>query len=91
MSHNSMTSKRGVQVGKRSDPPPGGPPLTAYQKRFLKTIERFAKRHGTPPLLVELAEELGVTKGTVSQMVHRLRRRGYIRPGDGKYRNLRVA
>jgi DNA-binding MarR family transcriptional regulator len=91
MSHKGMTSSRTAQVGTPRKSGVERKP-TASQKHFLSTIRRLTRKSGgVPPSLNEVAQALGVTKGTVSQLVRRMRERGWILPSNGTHRNIRVA
>jgi DNA-binding MarR family transcriptional regulator len=86
-----MTSNSVAQGGNRGKPEVERKP-TESQKRLLTTIRRLTKKSGgVPPSLNELADELGVTTGTVKQVVWRMRQRGWILPSNGIHRNIRVA
>lgn len=91
MSHKGMTCFKRTQAGKGRKTEEIRKP-TASQKRFLRTIQKLTRQSGgVPPTLNEIARALGVTKGTVSQLVRRMRERGWILPANGTHRSVRVA
>lgn len=65
-------------------------PLTNKQNDILETIWAFSDKHGYPPTLQELANELELTASTIQGHVDRLIRKGALsRDGDGR-RTLRI-
>jgi DNA-binding MarR family transcriptional regulator len=66
--------------------------LTERQNQFLQTITRLTKEsQGIPPSMEEIARAYGCAKSTAQTLVARLRKRGYVEPSTGKYRNIKVA
>lgn len=63
--------------------------ITAAQKRVLDCIRDHIARHGFPPTLREIGNELGIrsTNG-VADHIYRLEREGYIRSDHMKSRGL---
>ncbi len=47
-------------------------------KSTLKAIKKFTKRHGYPPTILELAEELGISKTASHNRLDRLEEFGYV-------------
>jgi DNA-binding MarR family transcriptional regulator len=65
--------------------------LSPPQARALAVIRRVTLEMGTPPTLVELANELGTTKSWAKQIVDRLVKLGHITRERGLTRAIRVA
>jgi repressor LexA len=66
------------------------PGLTPAQERALATIRQFSSRHGFPPTVKELGQELGIAPASAHELMTGLQRKGYLRRSPGKARSLEV-
>jgi repressor LexA len=65
--------------------------LTARQRDIYQFIRAFIERHGHGPLLMEIAEGIGIqSKGTVHRYVNSLAREGLIELVSGRHRGIRL-
>jgi repressor LexA len=64
--------------------------LTPAQGRALATIRQFAVRHGFPPTVKELGDELGIAPASAHELTTGLERKGYLRRSPGKARSLEI-
>jgi len=66
------------------------PGLTPAQERALATIRQFSSRHGFPPTVKELGQELGIAPASAHELMAGLQRKGYLRRSPGKARSLEI-
>jgi repressor LexA len=66
------------------------PGLTPAQERALATIRQFSSRHGFPPTVKELGQELGIAPASAHELMSGLQRKGYLRRSPGKARSLEI-
>ena len=78
----------GERSGKRGRRAVAG--LTPAQERALATIRQFSSRHGFPPTVKELGQELGVAPASAHELMTALERKGYLRRSPGKARSLEI-
>jgi len=64
--------------------------ITDHQRRTLREIDQYVRRHGFPPSIQELADILGITPASVHDQVNQLVRKGYLQRAAGKARGLAV-
>lgn len=66
--------------------------LTPSQRRVLDTLRDYIQREGMPPSLRELSTALGYSStNAVSNSLHILLRKGYVRPASTRSRGWRPA
>jgi repressor LexA len=84
----------GASVGNSKEPRRRGrKPATAptpAQDRALSAIRRFAVRHGFPPTVKELGEELGIAPASAHELITALERKGCLHRSAGKARSLEI-
>jgi repressor LexA len=66
------------------------PGLTPAQERALATIRQFSSRHGFPPTVKELGQELEIAPASAHELMSGLQRKGYLRRSPGKARSLEI-
>ena len=66
------------------------PGLTPAQERALAAIQQLSSRHGFPPTVKELGEELGIAPASAHELMTGLERKGYLRRSPGKARSLEI-
>lgn len=65
--------------------------LTSRQQQVLSAIGEFIRATGAPPTLREIGSALGIRSNNgVNDHLNALERKGYIRRGDMKARNIRL-
>lgn len=62
--------------------------LTKKQTKVLAFIEEFAAKQGFPPTLTEIADDFGLSIGTVQDHVEALKRKGFLRHKPNTARGL---
>jgi repressor LexA len=67
-------------------------PLTESQERILRTINDFTRANGMPPSLREIGAALnGIKSSTVFYYIKVLIKKGFLRQGSSRARDLRLA
>lgn len=66
------------------------PGLTPAQERALATIRQYSSRHGFPPTVKELGQELRIAPASAHELMTGLERKGYLRRSRGKARSLEI-
>lgn len=66
------------------------PGLTPAQERALAMIRQFSSRHGFPPTVKELGQELGIAPASAYELMTGLERKCYLRRSPGKARSLEI-
>ena len=64
--------------------------ITDRQRRTLREIETFIRRHNYPPTMQELADVLGITPASTHDQVNQLVRKGYLKREARKARGISV-
>lgn len=65
--------------------------LTRRQKEVLEAIEQYIKAHNYPPAFRDIADMLGLkSSSTVSDLLHKLKNKGYISWEPTQPRTLRI-
>jgi len=64
--------------------------LTRTQADLVLAITRLTKSMGVPPTFRELADELGVTVNSISELVERCQSAGVVTKYEKRARTLRV-
>src|SRR4051812_8651075 len=67
-------------------------PLTESQERILRTINDFTRANGMPPSFREIGAALnGIKSSTVFYYIKVLIKKGFLRQGSSRARDLRLA
>ena len=66
-------------------------PLTEKQKRVLAFVQRMLSSDGRPPTQEQMAEEFGVSRSSVRDLVSTLVGKGYLEYEENSARGLRIA
>lgn len=64
--------------------------ITRPQRRTLKEIDHYVRRHGFAPTMQELSGRLKITPASAHEQVNQLVRKGYLKRERGKTRGLSV-
>lgn len=85
--HKSLVMKIWATMAEYAPVPKQGR-LTMLQRRAYETIADYIDEHGISPSYREIGEQLGTNKPHVHQIVHALRKRGFITLREGKRRSI---
>ncbi|QOK28080.1 transcriptional regulator [Cytobacillus oceanisediminis] len=65
--------------------------ITKRQKEVLEAIDQYLKVHNYPPAFRDIADMLGIkSSSTVSDLLHKLKNKGYISWEPTQPRTLRI-
>ncbi len=64
-------------------------PITKRHADILRFVEAYTEAHGYAPTYVEIGEEIGMVKSSISRMVQAMERRGAVKRMGGS-RSLHV-
>lgn len=65
--------------------------ITRRQKEVLEAINQYINRHNYPPAFRDIADMLGLkSSSTVSDLLHKLKNKGYISWEPTQPRTLRI-